>query len=54
MRKFEESYFNPISAKQVEMESIIIYTFEINGSCSCNDNENKAIRYAGYLWMDSS
>ena len=29
--------FNPISAKQVEMESKIIYAFEIDDSCPCDD-----------------
>ncbi len=29
--------FHKISAKQAEMESRIVYAFEINGSCPCDD-----------------
>jgi hypothetical protein len=29
--------FNPISAKQAEMESKILYAFEIDDSCPCDD-----------------
>lgn len=30
-------HFDPISAKQSEMESKIIYAFEVDGSCMCDD-----------------
>lgn len=32
-----DTRFNPISAKQAEMESKIIYAFEIDDSCPCDD-----------------
>ncbi|MBW2597841.1 MAG: type I restriction enzyme HsdR N-terminal domain-containing protein [Deltaproteobacteria bacterium] len=34
-------HFNPISAKQAEMESKIIYAFEVDGSCMCDDSTCK-------------
>ncbi|QTA91681.1 type I restriction enzyme HsdR N-terminal domain-containing protein [Desulfonema magnum] len=33
----ENAHFDPISAKQAEMESRIVYVFEIDGSCPCDD-----------------
>jgi hypothetical protein len=34
-------HFDPISAKQAEMEAKIIYTFEVDGSCMCDDTSCK-------------
>jgi len=34
-------HFDPISAKQAEMESKIIYAFEVDGSCMCDDSRCK-------------
>ena len=34
-------HFNPISPKQAEMESKIIYAFEVDGSCMCDDSTCK-------------
>ena len=36
--KIDNLHFNPISPKQAEMESKIIYAFEVDGSCMCDDN----------------
>jgi hypothetical protein len=33
--------FDPISPKQAEMESKIIYAFEVDGSCMCDDSRCK-------------
>jgi hypothetical protein len=33
----ENKHFDHISAKQAEMESRIVYAFEVNGSCPCDD-----------------
>ncbi len=33
-----DTHFNPISAKQATMESKIIYAFEVDDSCLCDDN----------------
>jgi hypothetical protein len=30
--------FDPVSPKQAEMESKIIYAFEVDGSCTCDDS----------------
>ncbi len=30
--------FNPVSAKRAEMESRILYCYEVDGSCPCDDN----------------
>jgi hypothetical protein len=35
--RVDDTRFNPISAKQAEMESKIIYAFEIDDSCPCDD-----------------
>ena len=34
-------HFDPISPKQAEMESKIIYAFEVDGSCLCDDTTCK-------------
>ena len=31
-------HFDPISPKQAEMESRVIYAFEVHGSCMCDDS----------------
>jgi len=36
--RIADTHFSPISAKQAEMESKIIYAFEIDDSCLCDDN----------------
>ena len=36
--KIAHIHFDPISPKQAEMESKIIYAFEVDGSCPCDDN----------------
>jgi hypothetical protein len=36
--KLANMHFDPISTKQAEMESKIIYAFEVDGSCLCDDN----------------
>ena len=36
--KIANNYFDPISTQQAEMESRIIYAFEIDGSCTCDDS----------------
>jgi len=36
--KVANMHFDPISTKQAEMESKIIYAFEINGSCMCDES----------------
>ena len=33
----ENASFDPIPAKQAEMESRIVYAFEVDGSCPCDD-----------------
>jgi hypothetical protein len=33
----EDTAFEPISTERAEMESRIIYAFEVNGSCPCDD-----------------
>jgi hypothetical protein len=37
IEKVADIRFNPISAKQAEMESKILYAFEIDDSCPCDD-----------------
>jgi len=39
--KIANIHFNPISPKQAEMESKIIYAFEVDGSCMCDDSTCK-------------
>lgn len=41
MDKIANIHFDPISPKQVEMESKIIYAFEVDGSCMCDDSTCK-------------
>ena len=36
--KIANIHFDPISPKQAEMESKIIYAFEVDGSCMCDDS----------------
>jgi len=38
MNKIDNIHFDPISTKQAEMESKIIYAFEVDGSCLCDDS----------------
>lgn len=37
IQRAENTRFDPISAKRAEMESRIVYAFEIDGSCPCDD-----------------
>ena len=37
VRRAEKTDFDPISPKQAEMESRILYAFEVDGSCPCDD-----------------
>ena len=37
VQRAEKTDFDPISAKQAEMESRILYAFEVDGSCPCDD-----------------
>lgn len=39
--KIANIHFDPISPKQAEMESKIIYAFEVDGNCMCDDNRCK-------------
>jgi len=39
--KIANIYFDPISPKQAEMESKVIYAFEVDGSCMCDDSTCK-------------
>jgi hypothetical protein len=39
--KIANIHFDPISPKQSEMESKIIYAFEVDGSCMCDDSTCK-------------
>jgi len=39
--KIANMHFDPISPKQAEMESKIIYAFEVDGSCMCDDSTCK-------------
>ena len=41
INKIANIHFDPISPKQAEMESKIIYAFEVDGSCMCDDNTCK-------------
>ena len=36
-KRVKQANFNPISARQAEMESRIVYAFEIDGSCACDE-----------------
>ncbi|MEA1946383.1 MAG: type I restriction enzyme HsdR N-terminal domain-containing protein [Thermodesulfobacteriota bacterium] len=36
--KIANIHFDPISTKRAEMESKIIYAFEVDGSCMCDDS----------------
>ncbi|MGD8448291.1 MAG: type I restriction enzyme HsdR N-terminal domain-containing protein [Desulfobacterales bacterium] len=38
IEKVANIHFDPISTKQAEMESKIIYAFEVDGSCLCDDS----------------
>ncbi len=37
VQRVEKTGFDQISAKQAEMESRILYAFEVDGSCPCDD-----------------
>jgi hypothetical protein len=37
VQRAEKTDFDPISTKQAEMESRILYAFEVDGSCPCDD-----------------
>ena len=37
VRRVEKTDFDRISAKQAEMESRILYAFDVDGSCPCDD-----------------
>jgi hypothetical protein len=37
VQRAEKTDLDPISAKQAEMESRILYAFEVDGSCPCDD-----------------
>jgi hypothetical protein len=37
VQRVEKTDFDQISAKQAEMESRILYAFEVDGSCPCDD-----------------
>ena len=37
VQRAEKTDFDPISAKQAEMESRILYAFEVDDSCPCDD-----------------
>ena len=37
VQRVEKTDFDKISAKQAEMESRILYAFEVDGSCPCDD-----------------
>jgi len=37
VQRAEKTDFDPISPKQAEMESRILYAFEVDGSCPCDD-----------------
>jgi hypothetical protein len=37
VQRAENTDFDPISTKQDEMESRILYAFEVDGSCPCDD-----------------
>ena len=37
VQRVEKTDFDKISAKQAEMESRILYSFEVDGSCPCDD-----------------
>jgi hypothetical protein len=37
VQRVEKTDFDQISAKQTEMESRILYAFEVDGSCPCDD-----------------
>jgi hypothetical protein len=41
IKKLSHIHFDPISTKRTEMESKIIYAFEIDGSCMCDDSTCK-------------
>jgi hypothetical protein len=41
LNKIDNIHFDPISTKQAEMESKIIYAFEVDGSCMCDDSTCK-------------
>jgi len=43
--KIAQIHFDPISPKQAEMESKIIYAFEVDGSCICDDSSCKLQGY---------
>jgi hypothetical protein len=37
IQRVTDMSFNPVSANRAELESRIIYTFEVDGSCPCDD-----------------
>jgi hypothetical protein len=37
LRQGARSAFTPISSRQAEMEARIVYAFEIDGGCPCDD-----------------
>ena len=41
IEKLSNIHFDPISTKRAEMESKIIYAFEVDGSCMCDDSRCK-------------
>jgi len=41
--KIAKIHFDPISHKQAEMESKIIYAFEVDGSCMCDDGKRSSV-----------
>ncbi len=44
VRRAKNFTYTPITEKRAEMESRILYTFEIDGNCFCNLDDNKYSR----------
>jgi hypothetical protein len=38
INQFDDLEFNPISPKKIELESRIIYAYEVDDACACDDN----------------
>jgi hypothetical protein len=38
LERFKDARFEPISKKRAEMESRIVYVYEVDGSCPCDDD----------------
>ncbi len=38
LKRFKDTPFDPISNKRAEMESRIVYAYEVDGSCPCDDD----------------